>query len=141
VDSNLRKIHIALKDDPQATLNYRMGNYTQKLMRAQGVLPGAAPAGAEPASDPSVKPPVLILKREPEYSLEARKAKYQGTVMLSVEVDTSGVPGNIRVLRSLGLGLDEKAIEAVSQWRFKPGTKDGKPITLRTEVEVDFRLL
>ena len=58
---------------------------------------------------------------EPEYSEEARKAKYQGTVLLYIEVDTDGRATNIRVVRSLGLGLDEKAIEAVKKWKFKPG--------------------
>ena len=94
-----------------------------------------------PTAVPGSKPPILLSKREPEYSEEARKAKYQGTVILSVEVDTDGVPQNIRVIRSIGLGLDEKAIEAVQRWKFKPGTQDGNPISMRTEVEVQFRLL
>ena len=58
-----------------------------------------------------------------------------------MEVDTSGHPRNIKVMRSLGLGLDEKAIEAVSQWEFRPGMKDGKPVTVAATVEVNFRLL
>ena len=78
---------------------------------------------------------------EPEYSEEARKAKYQGTVLLYVEVDPSGKATNMRVLRSLGLGLDEKAMEAVKKWKFKPGYKDGKPVTVAATIEVNFRLL
>jgi TonB family protein len=89
----------------------------------------------------SVSAPTLVFKKEPEYSEEARKAKYQGTVILYVEVDASGHPNNIRVQRSLGLGLDEKAIEAVRQWRFKPGYKDGRPVTVAATIEVNFRLL
>jgi TonB family protein len=85
--------------------------------------------------------PVLLYKKEPEYSEEARKAKYQGTVVLSVEVDPSGRAVNPRVVRSLGLGLDEKAIEAVRQWKFKPGYHDGKPVTVAATIEVNFRLL
>ena len=88
-----------------------------------------------------VSAPVLLYKKEPEYSEEARKAKYQGTVTLYVEVDPSGRATNIRVLHSLGLGLDEKAIEAVKQWKFKPGMKDGKPVTVQASIEVNFRLL
>jgi periplasmic protein TonB len=88
-----------------------------------------------------VSAPALIFKKEPEYSEEARKAKYQGTVTLYVEVDPSGKAVNIRVLHSLGLGLDEKAIEAVKQWKFKPGMKDGKPVTVAASIEVNFRLL
>src|SRR5262249_17070533 len=98
-----------------------------------------APAGH--VGDPGVSPPRLIFKVEPEYSEAARKAKYQGTVLLGLEVNTAGEPQNIKVARSLGLGLDEKAIEAVKQWRFKPGTKDGKPATLQTTIEVTFRLM
>jgi TonB family protein len=88
-----------------------------------------------------VSAPVVLHKVEPEYSEEARKAKYQGTVLLYIEVDPSGRPTNIRVQRSLGLGLDEKAVEAVRQWKFKPGYKDGKPVTVAATIEVNFRLL
>jgi TonB family protein len=88
-----------------------------------------------------VTAPVPLYRPEPEYSEEARKAKYQGTVILYVEVDTSGRPRNLKVMRSLGLGLDEKAMEAVEKWKFRPGYKDGKPVTVAATVEVNFRLL
>jgi TonB family protein len=88
-----------------------------------------------------VTAPSLLFKVEPEYSEEARKAKYQGTVLLYIEVDPSGRATNIRVQRSLGLGLDEKAIEAVRKWKFTPGKKDGKPVTVAATIEVNFRLL
>jgi TonB family protein len=88
-----------------------------------------------------VSAPTLISKVEPEYSEEARKAKYQGTVLLYVEVDPSGRAQNVRVVRSLGLGLDEKAIEAVRKWRFRPGYRDGRPVTVVATIEVNFRLL
>jgi len=88
-----------------------------------------------------VTAPALMFKVEPEYSEEARKAKYQGTVLLYIEVDPSGKATNIKVQRSLGLGLDEKAIEAVKKWKFKPGYKDGKPVTVAASIEVNFRLL
>jgi periplasmic protein TonB len=88
-----------------------------------------------------VTSPVLMAKVEPQYSEEARKAKYQGTVLLYVEIDPSGRATNIKVQRSLGLGLDEKAIEAVKQWKFKPGYKDGKPVMVAATIEVNFRLL
>ena len=88
-----------------------------------------------------VTAPALLYKVEPEYSEEARKAKYQGTVVLYVEVDPSGRARNLRVVRSLGLGLDEKAMEAVNKWRFRPGYKDGKPVTVAATIEVNFRLL
>lgn len=88
-----------------------------------------------------VSAPAVLAKVEPEYSEEARKAKFQGTVMLYIEVDENGKPKNLRVVRPLGLGLDEKAIEAVSRWKFRPGFKDGKPVTVAATVEVNFRLL
>jgi TonB family protein len=88
-----------------------------------------------------VSQPILVKKVEPEYSEEARKAKFQGTVVLSIIVDEGGLPRNIRVSRPLGLGLDEKAIEAVQKWRFRPAYKDGKAVAVYATVEVNFRLL
>ena len=88
-----------------------------------------------------VTAPALMFKVEPEYSEAARKAKYQGIVTLYVEVDPSGRANHIRVLHSLGLGLDEKAIEAVKKWVFSPGKKDGRPVTVAATIEVNFRLL
>jgi TonB family protein len=101
----------------------------------------AVPGGVVYRAGGGVTAPVLLFKREPEYTEEARKAKYQGTVLLYVEVDPSGKATNIRVQHSLGLGLDEKAIEAVRQWKFKPGTKDGSPVPVTANIEVNFRLL
>ncbi|MBZ5579376.1 MAG: energy transducer TonB [Acidobacteriia bacterium] len=88
-----------------------------------------------------VTAPSLLYKVEPEYSEEARKAKFQGTVILYVEVAPDGRAVNPKVVRSLGLGLDEKAIEAVRKWKFRPGYKDGKPVTVAATIEVNFRLL
>ena len=88
-----------------------------------------------------VTAPTLVYKVEPEYSEEARKAKYQGIVTLYVEVAPNGKASNIRVIHSLGLGLDEKAIEAVKKWTFSPGKKDGRPVTVAASIEVNFRLL
>ncbi len=88
-----------------------------------------------------VSPPSVILKVEPEYSEEARKAKFQGTVILFVVVDKDGNPRELKVIRPLGLGLDQKAIEAVEKWKFKPGMKDGKPVAVQATIEVNFRLL
>ena len=88
-----------------------------------------------------VSAPRLISQIEPEYSEEARKAKYQGAVMLEVVVDENGHPRDIRITHPLGLGLDEKAIEAVKKWRFLPGRKDGKAVSVLAVIEVNFRLL
>jgi TonB family protein len=88
-----------------------------------------------------VSDPVPIFKPEPEYSEEARKAKFQGAVMLSIVIDETGKTRDVRVIRPLGLGLDEKAIEAVLRWRFKPSLKDGRAVAVSANVEVNFRLL
>jgi len=88
-----------------------------------------------------VSAPSVLYKVDPEYSEEARKAKYSGTVVLYIEVDTTGHARNMRILKGIGLGLDEKALDAVNKWRFKPGLKDGKPVVVRAQIEVNFRLL
>jgi TonB family protein len=88
-----------------------------------------------------VSAPTILSKVEPEYSEEARKAKWQGTVVLSLVVDAQGRPQGLKVARSLGLGLDQKAMEAVAKWRFRPGMKDGKPVPVIATIEVNFRLL
>ena len=88
-----------------------------------------------------VTAPAVLYKVDPEYSEEARKAKYSGTVLLSVIVDTEGKARDIRVVKSLGMGLDEKAIEAVQKWKFKPGMNKGTAVNVRAQIEVNFRLL
>jgi TonB family protein len=87
-----------------------------------------------------VSAPKAIFAPDPEYSEEARKAKYQGVCVLSLIVGPDGKPRDIHVARSLGLGLDEKAIQAVNQWKFDPAQKDGKAVAVMINVEVQFRL-
>jgi protein TonB len=87
-----------------------------------------------------VTPPRPIYSPDPEFSEEARKAKYQGTCTLMIVVSPDGRPTNIRVVNSLGMGLDEKAIETVKTWRFEPGLKDGHAVSVEMAVEVDFHL-
>jgi periplasmic protein TonB len=87
-----------------------------------------------------VSAPKVVYQPDPEYSEEARKAKYQGVCVLSLIVGPDGKPRDVKVARSLGLGLDEKAIEAVNQWKFEPAQKDGRPVAVAINVEVTFRL-
>jgi TonB family protein len=87
-----------------------------------------------------VSAPKVIYQPDPEYSEEARKAKFQGTCVLWLVVGPDGRPRDIKVQRTLGLGLDEKAIEAVKTWRFEPAMKDNKPVAVQINVEVQFRL-
>jgi TonB family protein len=89
----------------------------------------------------AVSAPSLVWKQEPEYSEEARQAKYQGTVMLGVVIGPDGNAGTLQLMKSLGFGLDEKAADAVLQWKFKPAVRDGQPVAVRATVEVNFRLL
>jgi len=87
-----------------------------------------------------VSPPRTLYDPEPEYSEEARQAKYQGTCVLWVIVGPDGRPHDVRIQRSLGMGLDEKAIEAVRHWKFEPARKDGQPVAVQINIEVNFRL-
>jgi len=87
-----------------------------------------------------VSAPRALFTPDPEYSEEARKAKYQGTVVLWLIVDQSGRPRDVKVARSLGMGLDQKAVEAVRQWKFEPAMKDGHAVAVQINVEVNFRL-
>ncbi len=100
-----------------------------------GVGGGAYRAGG------GVSNPSVLFKVDPEYSEEARKAKFSGTVSLQIIVDPDGKARNIKVTRSLGMGLDEKAMEAVARWKFKPGIKNGVPVPVVANIEVNFRLL
>jgi len=87
-----------------------------------------------------VSPPRVIYQPEPEFSEEARKAKFQGICTLALVVGVDGRPSQIRVQSSLGMGLDEKAIEAVKNWKFEPAMKDGHAVPVAIAVEVDFHL-
>lgn len=87
-----------------------------------------------------VSAPVPISTPEAEFSDEARRLKQQGVCLISVIVDTHGMPQNPRVVRALGMGLDEKALEAVRRYRFRPALKNGRPVAARMTVAVDFRL-
>ncbi|HYN15510.1 MAG TPA: energy transducer TonB [Terriglobales bacterium] len=87
-----------------------------------------------------VSAPKPLFTPDPEYSEEARKSKYQGVVVLWLVIGPDGRPHEIRVARPLGMGLDEKAIEAVRTWRFEPAKKDGQPVAVQMNVEVSFRL-
>jgi TonB family protein len=94
----------------------------------------------QPSLPPGATRPTLLSRVDPQYTDEARSAKFQGTVIVRAEIGPDGVPRNIGVQRSLGMGLDERAIEAVRQWRFNPAMLDGKPISVNATIEVNFRM-
>ena len=88
-----------------------------------------------------VSAPKLISSVDPEFTDEARRAKYQGIVIVGIIVDAQGNPQNVHVIRAIGYGLDEKAIEAVKQYRFKPAIKQGKgPVPVSMNVVVNFHI-
>lgn len=87
-----------------------------------------------------VSAPQLIYSVDPEFSDEARRAKYQGVCVVSLVVDTQGNPQRIQIARALGMGLDEKAVEAVKQYKFKPAYYKGRPVPVVIDVEVNFRI-
>jgi protein TonB len=88
----------------------------------------------------AVSRPVAIYTPDPEFSEEARKAKFSGNVVVSLIVDANGKPRNVHVLRGVGMGLDEKAVEAVQQYKFKPAMMNGKPVAVYVNVEVNFQI-
>ncbi len=154
-DANIPKVNMNELGDPLAKSGLASNGFGSGggmgSGRGGGVGPGSGP-GFGPGSGGNmgggayrigggVSPPSILYKVEPEYSEEARKAKFQGTVLLFVVVDEKGNPRDIKILRPLGLGLDQKAVEAVEKWKFSPGKKDGKPVPVQAQIEVNFRLL
>jgi TonB family protein len=112
-----------------------------------GGVPGAKTVAAGPQEPPlhhigenGVSAPKVLHKIDPDYTKEARDAKIEGTTVLTLEVHPDGRAHNLHVARSLDPGLDQKAIEAISQWEFEPGKKDGKPVAVQATIEVNFKL-
>lgn len=85
-------------------------------------------------------PPKVAFRVSPEYTKEALDAKLEGTVILSTVIDTGGRPTEIAVAKGLGLGLDQKAIECLRQWRFTPATRFAEPVPVNATIEIEFRL-
>jgi TonB family protein len=93
------------------------------------------------STDKSVTRAKIVHQLNPEFSEEARSTKYQGTITLAIIVDKTGHAKSIRIMRPLGMGLDQKAVQAVSKWQFEPALKDGEPVAMGPIlVEVDFHL-
>jgi protein TonB len=87
-----------------------------------------------------ISSPQVIYSVEPEFSEEARKAKVAGNVLVNLWVGTDGLPSHVHVLRGVGMGLDEKAVEAVKQYRFRPAMENGKPVLVELNIEVNFQI-
>jgi TonB family protein len=118
-------------------------------LAAQDAAP-SVDAAIAPAPDPTITPlrrigggvtqPILVFKVDPQFSEQARKEKFNGVVLINFIVDTNGLPRNVHVLRGVGMGLDESAVEAVKQYRFRPAREDGRPVPVELNVEVNFQV-
>ena len=115
-----------------------------------GVGDGKGPGGGpgfdgsmtvRPAKPKITRGPQVLFMIEPEYSDEARKARFQGTVVVAAEIGADGKAHNVRIVRPLGLGLDENALEAVAKWRFRPAMSGGTSVPAPATIEVAFHLL
>lgn len=113
---------------------------------SQTTPPPSAPAPSDAAvekaqiANGSLHPPVLVSQVNPDYSEQARKKKIRGDVQMSLIIDTAGVPQDVTVIHGLGGGLDEKAVEAVKQYRFRPATRDGHPVPMKLHINVNFQI-
>ncbi len=108
---------------------------------AQQPASGENPDNAPPMHvGGSVRPPTALNSVAPGFTDDARKAKFEGTVRLYLWIDKNGLPSHIRVIRGVGMGLDEKAVEAAQQYRFKPATRKGKPVKVDLYIDVNFQL-
>jgi TonB family protein len=139
IDEHLVVAYTLFKKDPQPPYAVLW-----IMLRSEGAAPpstaAAAPAPRVYRLGAGVSTPVPISRTPPEYTEEARKAKWQGAVLLQVTVNETGVPQDIQVVRPLGMGLDQKAIEAVQQWRFKPALLNGNAVPVTATIEVNFRI-
>lgn len=107
---------------------------TTKPDSVQSPYPGLRKIGGD------VSMPVVVHTAAPQFSDEARKEKFSGMVIVNLIVDTNGRPQNVHVVRGVGMGLDEKALEAVRQYSFKPAMENGKPVPVQLNVQVNFQI-
>ena len=130
-----------LRDTPAAG-----GAPKQPLFPVRPLTPGDTSAKSQPEAPLGYKPgegvsaPVLVKEVKPRYTADAKDAKIQGVVTLECVVNADGSVGDVEVTKPLDAGLDEEAIKAVTQWRFQPGKKDGKPVPVRITLEMTFTL-
>ena len=131
-----------------ARQNQQTNGKTQQTAKNSAARSSASNSGTkQEADDPvyepgkDVKAPKLIHYVEPEFSGSSKEAFVEGTVKISTVVTRDGLPSELRVVRGLNAKEDETAVDALKQWRFQPGTKEGQPVRVRVTVEVDFHLL
>lgn len=107
-----------------------------------GVLSAGFAAAQDTVYQPGkdIRSPVLIREVKPNYTGDAMRRKLQGVVELTAVVRSDGTVGDVTVKKSLDADLDQEAIKAAKQWRFKPGTKDGEPVNVQVMIELSFTL-
>jgi TonB family protein len=131
---------------PPLPSEYRDKSLTMRYTFGYNQQPTAdRPLCGKPRTDsfrrgPGVVAPRALVSPDPEYAEEARRAKYQGVVLVGGTVEPDGTFSDLCIEQAVGHGLDERAIQAVKTWKFKPATKDGQPIPVHISVEVSFRL-
>jgi TonB family protein len=114
--------------------------------KKDGVNKGEIVSGIQSSSQPvyrigdRVTAPRVHSHNEPDFTEVARQSRYQGTVLLSAVVDDHGMPTQLKILRPLGMGLDDAAIDCVEQWRFDPAKRDNKPVAVIVDIEISFKL-
>jgi TonB family protein len=131
-----RLLHKLSRPDEAAGFEQRARNYRT----AQSESLEAVDIGAVASSNVD-QPPMLLERPEPDYTDEARIANHEGSVLLQTDVDSEGNARNIVVIRHLGLGLDEQAIQAVRRWRFRPARRNGQRVACRVRLEIAFRVI
>jgi TonB family protein len=119
---------------------FKIGDDGRPDVRVAFKYPPKGDAGSVFKVGHGVTAPRALYAPAPQYSDRARHDKYQGTCVLSIVVGPDGKAYDVRITRSLGEGLDDNAVEAVQTWRFQPGLKDGRPVSVKINVEVEFRL-
>ena|SRR5436190_6143469 len=140
----LAESYIIFRDNSRP--NYRS---TYRLKQQRGLTDQAVPIPSGRPPDASgvyrvgreVSAPVVTYREEPRYTDAAAKAKIDGAVLISLIVGENGVPRDLRIVRSLEPGLDQNALKAVSNWRFRPGEKGGKPVAVQSTIEISFHIL
>lgn len=131
-----RLLHKLSRQDEAVAYEQRARDYRTARSQSAGTVELELMAASEVD-----QPPILLERTEPDYTDEARIANHEGSVLLQTDVDIEGNAQNIVVMRHLGLGLDEQAIHAVRQWRFRPARRGGQRVACRVRLEIAFRLI
>ena len=127
----------------ESMLNVVPGYWVEYFAKSEGT-PEKAPSLKVPptflGSSSGVTAPQATFSPDPSYTVAARILKYQGIILMSLVVDSTGTPTDIQITKPLGLGLDENAVATVSTWKFNPARKGAEPVPVKLTIEVEFRL-